>query len=465
MMFNEVIDRFVEESPTTVMFRATLENSVTPELVDEVFAKNAKRQYFRELLFSSLVNLLAVVVTRIRRSVNDAYRAKKEQFRVSVAAIYDKLSGVEPEVSRQLVRQTTLRMAEVVDRLGARRQPLLRGYRVKIIDGNHLAATEHRLKELRTIRSGPLPGLALVVLEPDRMLLTDAFPCEDAYAQERSLLPQVLLTVQAGELWIADRNFCTTGFLFGITGQKAKFLIRQHATTLTYELLGDRRKIGPCPSGMIYEQKMRLNDGQGHTMEVRRVTVELKKPDRNGEREVHLVTNLSLREATARVVADLYLRRWTVENAFQELDQALNSEINTLGYPPAALLSFCVSLLAYNAISVSKTALHAVHGAKAERQDLSGYYLAGELEATWHGMAIAVPPQQWTRHFASLPPTALARILKMLAAKVNPDRFRKNTRGPKKPRPPRSSGKRRHHVSTARILAQRKQHKTHAMTA
>lgn len=455
MALSEVIDRFVEESPTTVMFRATLENAVTPELVDEVFAKNAKRQYCRELLFSTLVNLLALVVTGIRRSVNDAYRTKKERLTVSLTAVYDKLSRVETEVSRELVRQSALRMVEVVDGLGRRRQPLLRGYRVKIIDGNHLAATEHRIKELRTLRSGPLPGLALVVLEPDRMLATDVFPCEDAYAQERSLLPQVLLMVQTGDLWIADRNFCTTGFLFGIAARKSHFLLRQHRSTLTYELLGTRRKIGPCPTGMIYEQKMRLFDGKDKSMDVRRITVELKKPDRNGQTEIHLVTNLPVRHAPARAVADLYLRRWTVENAFQELDQALHSEINTLGYPPAALLSFCVSLLAYNVISVTKAALQAVHGPKAERQDLSGYYLAGELEATYHGMAIAVPAEEWTRRFGSLPAAELCQVLKTLAAKVNPDRFRKNKRGPKKPRPPRSSGKRRHHVSTARILAQR----------
>jgi IS4 transposase len=464
-MFGEVLDRFAEQSPTTVMFRGALENAVTPDLVDEVFAKNAKRQYCRELLFSTVVNLLVLVATGIRRSVNDAYRAKQAEFTVSVAAVYDKLQGVETEVSRQLVRQTALRMGDVVDRLGKCRRPLLAGYRVKIIDGNHLAATEHRIEELRYLRSGPLPGLALVVLEPDRMLATDVFPCEDAYAQERSLLGQVLATVEAKDLWIADRNFCTTGFLFGIAARGAKFLIRQHGSTLVYELVGRRHKIGRCPTGTLYQQKVRLFDGEGPSMEVRRITVELDQPTRDGETEIHLLTNLPARHATARVAADLYLKRWTVENAFQELDQALESEIKTLGYPKAALLSFCVALVAYNAISVVKTALQAVHGAKAERQDLSGYYLAGELAATYHGMTIAVTQREWRRHFGSLTAARLARVLRALAAKASPDRFRKNRRGPKKPRPPRSSGKRRHHVSTARILAQRRKPTMHAVKA
>ena len=464
-MFGEVIDRFVEQSAASVMFRGTLENVVTPELLDEVFVKTAKRQRCGELLFSSVVDLLALVATGSRKSVNDAYLAKKQQFTVSVASVYNKLNGVETEVSRQMVRQTALRMAEVVRRLTPRRKPLLSGYRVKIIDGNHLAATEHRIEELRTIASGPLPGQALVVLEPDRMLVTDVFPCEDGHAQERSLLPQVLLTVEAGDLWIADRNFCTTGFLSGIMARDAAFLIRQHAQTLTYALLGDRRKIGPCPTGMIYEETMRLMDTEGEYRDVRRITIELKKPTRNGETEINLVTNLSAKVANARTVAELYLRRWTIERAFHELDQALHGEIETLGYPGVALLSFCVALLAYNVISVVKTALAATHGSEMERASISGYYLAGELAAAYHGMMIAVPSAEWARHFASLTPAELARVLKTLAANVRPDRFRKNVRGPKKPRPKRTSAKRHPHVSTARILAQRKQRKTKKVLA
>ena len=465
MICTEVMDRFVERSPASVMFRGTLENVVTPALLDQIFAQTAQRQVCGELLFSSIVDLLAVVATGSRKSVNDAYRARKEQFTVSVTSVYNKLNGVETEVSRQMVRQTALRMAEVVKRLSPRRPPLLRGWRVKIIDGNHLAATEHRIEELRTIGSGPLPGLALVVLEPDRMLVSDVFPCEDGHAQERRILPQVLPTVEANDLWIADRNFCTTGFLFGIANRDAAFLIRQHKQTLHYELLEDRRKIGRCPTGMIYEQKMRLTDEKGIAKDVRRITIELKTPTRDGETEIHLLTNLPATAANARSVADLYLHRWTVERAFHELDQAFNGEIKTLGYPGAALLSFCVALLTFNVVSVVKSALAAAHGAKLQREHISGYYLAGELAAAYHGMMIAVAPAEWTPHFALLTPAELAATLKTLAAKVRPDRFRKNVRGPKKPFPKRSSAKRHPHVSTARILAQRKQPKTPAVTA
>jgi hypothetical protein len=263
--------------------------------------------------------------------------------------------------------------------------------------------------------------------------------------------------VEARDLWIADRNFCTTGFLFGIANEDAAFVIRQHKQTLTYELLGERRKIGRCPTGMIYQQKMQLTDRAGKSRTIRRVTIELKKPTRNGETEIHVLTNLPETAANARSVANLYLYRWTVERAFHELDQAFNGEIKTLGYPGAALLSFCVALLAYNVTSVVKSALAATHGDKAKRESLSGYYLAGEVAAAYHGMMIAIPEAEWTEYFASLSAAELARILKTLAANVRPGRFRKNVRGPKKPAPKRVYDKKHPHVSTARIIAQRKQ--------
>jgi hypothetical protein len=464
MFANEVLERFATLSPASVMVRATMENTLAPAALDEVFESTAHRQRCRALLFSSVVDLLGLVTVGTRKSVNDAYSAERERFTVSIAAVYQKLQKVETRVSRQMVRQTAVSLAEVVGHLGRRRPPRLSAYKIRIIDGNHLPATEHRIAELRKTRQGPLPGHCLAVLDPDLMLIVDVFPCEDGHAQERSVLPQVLDSVQPREVWIGDRNFCTTHFLFGIACRKGFFVIRQHGSTLTQHLVGQRRKIGRCPTGMLYEQAMELVNPDGESLLVRRVTLALDKPTRDGETEIHVLTNLPRQHADARTVADLYLCRWTVENAFQELGQALHSEIKTLAYPKAALLGFCVALLAYNIISVVKTAMATVPGG-LEREQVSGYYLAGEIAAAYHGMTIAVSARVWRREFARLTPSELAEVLKHLAAKIRPDRFRKNVRGPKKPRPKRISGARDHHVSTARILAMRTPRTPHAVLA
>lgn len=456
MVFGEILERFVRETPVTVMMRAAIENSFSTEAIDDLFGETATQQREGELLFSTVVDLLSLTVCGVRKSVNAAYVAAKERVRVSVKSVYNKLNGVETEVSRELVRRPTARLRQIVRAMRAPRPTAFPGYRVKILDGNHLPSTEHRLIELRTTRSGPLPGQALCVLEPAEMLITDVFPCEDGHAQERQLLPRVLETVQRKDLWIEDRNFCTTDFVFGIAQRQAFFIVRQHASTLTYELLKKRTVVGRCPTGMVYEQPMRLKHPDGRTLKVRRITVVLDQPTENGDWEIHLLTNLPKRQFSALAVAEGYRGRWTIENAFQELEQSLESEICTLAYPKAALLAFCLAVVTYNLMSVVKNALVKVHGQVVPRERLSGYYLAEEISASYRGMMVAIPAATWRRRFASLTPRGLAQVLEQMACYARPEQFRKTQRGPKKPRPKRSSGKRNHHVSTARILAARK---------
>lgn len=455
MSLAELFQRFVEQAPVAVMMRATLERVFAPQAINAIFAGSAVRQQESELLFSSVVDLLALVVCQQRKSVGEAFRRSREKYSVSVRSIYNKLNGAETQVCRALVTETAAPLIEVGRALGTRRPPLLKGYRVRIIDGNHLTSTDHRLKVLRHTRSGPLPGQALAVLDPDRMLIVDLFPCEDGEAQERRILPQVIPTARRGDLWIGDRNFCTTGFVFGLAGQQACFLIRQHKSTLTWEQETKLKKIGRCESGTLYEQNLHLLRGDD-VLIVRRIVIKLDQPTRDGETEICLLTNLPRRHASAAKVAELYLKRWTIENAFQELEQALRSEINTLGYPGAALLGFAIAVVTYNALSVTKWAIEAEHAPTIQREQLSGYYLAAAVAEDHGGMLIALPAAEWTKRFSTLTPQQLARELRRCAKHVRPETFRKNIRGPKRPPPKRSSGARQRHVSTAQLLALQK---------
>ena len=249
MVLDDIFERFARQSPVAVMVRAALEHTLSPRAIDALFEQTAQRQYTRTLLFSSVVDLMGTVVAKIQPAVNAAYRAKAEALGVSLRAVYDKLERLEPGLSAELVRHTARTLDPVVTALNGERATWLPGYRVKILDGNHLAGTEHRIKELRTIGAGALPGHALVVLDPQAMLVTDVFPCEDGHAQERSLLGQVLGTVRPRDVWVADRNFCTTDFLFGIARREGDFVVRQHGATLFIESLGQRRPSGRSETG------------------------------------------------------------------------------------------------------------------------------------------------------------------------------------------------------------------------
>src|SRR5215210_7941318 len=225
MILSDVFERFVHACPIPVMAQAVLENALNPQIVDQLFEDVAERQYTRKLLFSTIVDLMSLVVCRIQPSIHAAYQAQAETIDASIKAVYDKLDRTEPGLSAALVHATAERLGPSIDAMDGARSPLLPGYRVRILDGNHLAGTEHRIKELRTIGAGALPGQALVVLDPRLMLVTDVVLSEDGHAQERSLLDRVLGLVRARDLWIDDRNFCTTNFLFGIAGREASFVV------------------------------------------------------------------------------------------------------------------------------------------------------------------------------------------------------------------------------------------------
>ena len=447
-MLPKIFDAFVQQRPICVMARAVVENFFQPDRLDALFERTAEKQYQRKLLFSSVVELMHSVVLGVEPSVYAAYRHRRHTLNVSDQAVYDKLDGMELGLSAELVRDSARQAAAVIDELKARREPWLPGYRFRILDGNHLSATEHRLEELRTTWAAPLPGKTLVVLEPETGLATDVFLTPDGHAQERSLLDEVLQTVRERDVWMADRNFCTTKFLLEIAKKCAYFIIRQHGT-VRGELKGRRRFVGEGSTGKVYEQEIRLTLGD-ETRTYRRISVELKVATRDGDMVLHLLTNLPEKDASGVAVAELYRQRWTIETLFLEVTQTLACEINTLCYPKAALFVFCLALLAANAVAVLKGALRATHG-EEKADELSGYYLALEIKQTHDGMMIALPPACW-EIFCDMSVPNFAKVLKKIAAHVDLTMYRKTPRGPKKPSTKKSRYKNGGHVSTHKLL-------------
>jgi len=454
MILSKAFEQFVEGTPVCVMIRGSLEYALSEEFVNQVFESTAQRQYTRDLLFSDVVDVMGGVVCQVFSSVNGAYQKQKDRFPVTRKALYNKINLVEPRVTRELVVQTAQRLEPVVRALRRKvgRTTLLPGYRVRILDGNHLAATEHRIKELRDVAAGPLPGQTLVVFDPDSRLMVDAFPCPDGHAQERSLLVDVLDSMSPKEVWIGDRNFCTSLFLFQTAANDAYFIIRQHATNVRWEAVGERRRVGRTETGVVYQQRVDLIDQWGSRLSVRRITIKLDQPTEEGDTEIHILTNLPKRVKATRIT-EAYRGRWKLEAAFGELATALHCEISSLGYPPAALFAFGIGLVCYNILSTVRTALAAAHG-EACLDDLSAYYVADEIRGMMRGMMVAIPDERWQRQFGQLSPRQMANLLVALARHVKLESFRKHRRGPKKPTPKRRKLKRQTHVSTARILAE-----------
>ena len=453
MLMDSIMTRFAERAPVTVMARLTLQRALDQHWIDTLFEQHRQSQYTRELLFSTIVEIMSVVVAGLRPSLHAAARTCPN-LPVSITALYDKINRTDPNVIRGLVQGSHERLAPVLQAMQPNPVATVEGYRLRIVDGNHLPASEKRLKPLRQFRGAALPGHSLVVYEPDTGLVSDLLPCEDAHAQERACMGPILERAEPGELWIADRNFCTRNILAGWHRRGSAFIVREHGRTPNPTALTALQAQGRVDTGVVAEQAVSMPNEADTPLLLRRIELQLDNPTADGETTIRLLTNLPEATFGADRIASLYRRRWRIENMFQRLEAALNSEIATLGHPRAALLAFGVAVLAYNVITLIERTITIRHQLDKEGKiELSPYYLAIEVKAGYEGMMIALPNSDWSR-YENLDTEQLAHLLQQVAGYADPFRLRKNKQSRKAPKKKGyvSGAEARRHVSTARVL-------------
>jgi IS4 transposase len=452
MVMDAVVERCVEQSPVTVMARLALQRALEPAWIDELFERAGGTQYTRELLFSTTVELMSVVAVGLRPSMHAAAKACKD-LPVSVQALYDKIRRTAPSLVRALVQESAVRLHDLLMPMMRDKIPTVPGYRLRIVDGNHLPASEKRLKPLRGYRGAALPGQSLVVYDPDLDLVVDLVPCEDGHAQERSLMELAQRQAQPGELWLADRNFSTRRILCGLHGQGSSFIVREHGRTPNPQPLEPVQYRGRIEAGAVYEQAVEVEDDAGQRLRLRRVELHLERATEDGDTTIRLLSNLPASQFTPRRIARLYRQRWQIESLFQRLESVLHSEVVSLGHPRAALLAFGVAVLAYNTLAVLQSAVWSAHELHTSELELSSFYFADEIRTHYAGMMMAVAPAAWER-YDKLTAAQLARVLLQMARHANPKALRKH------PRSTRSETKKgfvsgaivRRHVATARVL-------------
>lgn len=446
-MFGEILQVFAEKSPITVMVHGLLARLLQAEKIDAFFETVREIQYTKKILFSSLLGIMLQVVCRVLRSVHIAYL--NSDLEASRIALYAKLQNLEPKTVRELLRYSALDSASIIKEMKATNPPLLSGYRTRFIDGNGLEATAHRLKVLRNTKAGALPGKSLVLFDQELGLAVDVIPCEDGHAQERSLLAPVLETVVANALLVADRNFGVRSFLFGSAAKGGFFVIRQHRRTPFKPWSHPEFKCHTA-TGKVFEETVLLWS-EGREMKVRRIWVKLNRPTRHGESEMALCCNLPV-ATTAGQITEIYQARWGIETACQKLEKYLNSDINTLGYPKAALFGFGVALVAFNLYAVVMAAIRAAFPAKNINAEVSDYSIAAEIATTLGGMLLIVPETEWDL-FTKGSLSQVGQALLYLASQLQLRKFKTHKRRPKKPPLPKLAYQGKLHVSTAKLLA------------
>lgn len=446
MEHSKVLSRFIAKSPFSVMARMSLENLFGAAHLDHIFDEVAEKQYTKSLLFSSCAELLVEVTLFGCTSVRAAYLRNRDEIPVSVVAVYEKLQGVETAVCEALVSRTADRAAGVIGAMRATRPEPVAGYRLRIADGNVLRRTDRRLQVLQGTNVAALPGRTVALFDHATQLISRLVVCENAHTSEKRLMLELLPHLDKNDLLMGDCVFGTMEFFRGLRERQAGFLIRRHSS-MTLTSVTTRRRVGTCRTGEVFEHQVRSSDGQ----EFRAIIIKRDKPLRNGKRELTLLTNVPKSRATAKQLALLYLKRWTIEEAFRQLTQYLSCEVSTLGYPKAALFAFSLAVLAYNCLGCVKAALAGQFGWEKIDAELSSYYLAMDVKRTFEGMCIAVPEEEWLP-CAAISVDELAAELLQIATNIDWRRYRKSPRGAKKSY--RKTRNKHLHVATATLLEQ-----------
>ncbi len=452
MAVSKVMERFITDQPLCVMTRCILGHLMNAEL-DGLFAETRERQYEREIKFSALAASVADVVVGFCENPNQSYKRHKQEIGASLVAYYGKLNRVEPAISEGAVDFSFRKAGELRREMRIPLQDVLKGYKCSVLDGNHLQKTEKRIGALRGLVAAALPGTVVAKFNLERQLFERAYLLEDAHAQESTVLDRVVGDLQPNELLIADRHFCIVNFMLAVAKKLGCFVIRQHGR-LKGELLGKRRQIGRTSTGLVFEQKLKIRNGDD-VLIVRRITVELGAPTRDGDLQIHLLSNVPAKHASACQLAELYRDRWEIENAFYVLTMTLTCEVKSIGQPRAALFLFSMAMLAFNCRQVLIGALRKVHDVE-EVDAMSQLSVAIAIVAPMDGMLTAIPEHEWDQE-VSCTASSRAKFLCRVARHVDIQSHRKSVRGPKKPPPERKRCKLGSHVSTYKLLKSQKE--------
>jgi hypothetical protein len=432
------------------MTRIALDWIIDVPVLNQLFQETALAQYTREWALEHFVQVMLDVTCGFRPSLHAAFRRRQLELIASLSSFYRKLNRLELAIPVAIVRHTAGRARELIVAAGAVMPELIPGYASRVLDGNALSGTEHRIEPLRDLGAAGLPGKALAIYEPASGLILEVVLEENGHAQERSLLDPI--AIEAGQLWIMDRNFCVRTFLFRIQRTGAFFLVRRHAQNLPFQELTPLEAKGRCATGLVFEQAIAVDDPEfpGVVHRLRRIVLQLDQPTREGDTEIVLVTNLPA-EVSAIACCDAYRGRWRIENHFQILTDLLHCEVPSLGYPRAALFAFSMSVVSGNALAVLKGNLRVVHGEEMARE-LSNFEWVDQAAEVYPGMMIAVPPEHWDWVRRS-PAGVVAGVLNELAAKVPVERMLRKRRGPKKARTQgKQSGAVDRQVATQKLL-------------
>ena len=278
-------------SPLTVLVRGAIERWLAPPILAEIASDCAISNYERKITLQALTAIMLDAVLGMQPTVHAAAIARRDEWSGSIQALYGKFGRIDPQFAAGLVKRTADGILPLLT------SPRMAGKpgntSIKVVDGTMPDGSEHRLGVLRELAAAGLPAQAVVIYDLRTGVCDRVAVDEDAYASEKVLAEALLQEAVAGEIYVADRGFCTCRLMGQLIERDAFFVFREHAYDLVYEEQSPEQISGRCSTGVVLEGKVRLCDRiRKCVWELRRIHVQLDIPTQSGEKDLWLLTNL-----------------------------------------------------------------------------------------------------------------------------------------------------------------------------
>jgi hypothetical protein len=183
-----------------------------------------------------------------------------------------------------------------------------------IADGSTLEALFRKLKSLEDAPVGQLGGKMMVVLDLVRRLPVEVWVESAPYAHDTTFTDRLLSMIQAPTLLILDRGFWDFRFFAAILETHSAFITRLKA--------GAAIEVLECLSQSPWHRDSRIRLGKGYQGNPI-LTLRLVEVRVGSQWYRYLTSVLDPTVLPPGMVADLYARRWRIEDTFHTVKRLL----------------------------------------------------------------------------------------------------------------------------------------------
>lgn len=329
--------------------------------LQDLFARWRGRSYEKAISFPVIVQLISDALLQHHGSGRASFEEGQlaGTLEASVAAAFGKLRRLPIPLSVAFLTEGTKRLTELFpEQVAAVDVPAsLAEFEVIILDGKAIKKVAKRLKALRGAPGGVLGGRALVAYRVRTGMVVGMRAHADGLVNDvrfvPELLPAIREAVSGPRIHLGDRQFCNLEHLPHYTKDGDHFLLRYHKNVCFTPDPTRPARIGVDRHGRTYREEWGVLGGEQNRLRrvVRRITLE-----RPGSEDVAVVTDLDAEVDTGRFPAvdllELYLARWNIERAFQQVTEVFNLQRLIGSSPEASIFQFAFCLLMYNILQV-----------------------------------------------------------------------------------------------------------------